>query len=368
MTNFYSFLSKFVLSTMLLGLMVGASSSVSYASSPCEYYLNNGPITRATGFNEEHIVSGLYSGLAQRYNNLSGQMTGIRFWARAIGSAQTMRAILYQENVGFPGTIIAQTTVSVPDGATWQQIDAVFSAPANVNGNVILSIEPSSPSTNNVWVQHNLEGNASNNYIGNGGNLYLNLIKQGVTWFKDLANGDPSWDYDFMILPIRSVNITPGFNFNANNLSVNFTNTSTNASTYSWNFGDGGTANTANASHTYSASGTYQVKLVVGGPAGSSCAVSITQSVVVTNTAIGEISNWFENPVYESATNQISFQSLANQTCFIYSAEGRLLDEFMVSKNESVKKQIPSTSAGMYLLKSSMSNQSFRFIINGYSK
>ena len=334
----------------------------------CEYYLNNGPISRATGFNEEHIVSGLYSGLAQRYNNLSGQMTGIRFWARAIGTAQNMRAILYQENVGFPGTIIAQATVSVPASATWQQIDAVFPSPATVSGNVILSIEPSSPSTNNVWVQHNLEGNASNNYIGNGGNLYLNLVKQGVTWYKDLANGDPSWDYDFMILPIRTVNITPGFSFNANNLAVNFTNTSTNASTYSWNFGDGATANTANASHTYATSGTYQVKLVVGGPSGSGCADSISQTVVVTNTAIDEVSNWFENPTYESATNQISFQSLANQTCYVYSAEGRLLDEFKVAKNESIKRTIPSTNAGMYLLKSSLSNQSFRFIINGYSK
>jgi xanthomonalisin len=196
----------------------------------------------------------------------------------------------------------------------------------------------------------------------------LNLIKQGVTWYKDLSNGDPSFDYDFMILPIRSVNITPGFNFNANNLTVSFTNTSTNASTYSWNFGDGGTANTANPSHNYPSSGTYQVKLVVGGPAGSGCADSITQSVVVTNTAIGEISNWFENPTYESSTNQISFQSLANQTCFVYSAEGKLLDEFKVAKNETVKRTIPSSKSGMYLLKSSMSNQSFRFIINGYSK
>ncbi|MFM8916546.1 MAG: T9SS type A sorting domain-containing protein, partial [Bacteroidota bacterium] len=81
-----------------------------------------------------------------------------------------------------------------------------------------------------------------------------------------------------------------------------------------------------------------------------------------------EISNWFENPTYESSTNQISFQSLANQTCFVYSAEGKLLDEFKVAKNETINRTMLTSKSGMYLLKSSMSNQSFRFIINGYSK
>lgn len=345
-----------------IGLIICCNISSSQAST-CEYYLNNGPLSRATGFNEEHIVSGLYSGLAQRYNNLSGQMTGIRFWARAVGSAQTMRVIMYQENVGFPGTIIAQTTVSVPAGATWQQLDAIFSSPATVNGNVILSIEPSSPSTNNVWVQHNQEGIASNNYIGNGGNLYLNLVKQGVTWYKDLANGDPSWDYDFMILPIRSVNITPGFSFNANNLVVNFTNNSTNASTYAWSFGDGGTSSVANPSHTYTASGTYQVKLVVGGPAGSGCADSIIQSVVVTNTALSEVISAFANPVYHPSTNTLEFQSLANQECRIYGIDGKLVDIFRASRNEYVTRSLPLVSAGVFQMQSSLSNRSFRFVV-----
>lgn len=363
MTSFYSFIKNTILSAILTGMLFGATDSVSLASSPCEYYLNNGPIARATSFNEERISSATYSGLAQRYNALSGQMTGIRFWARAVGATQTMRAILYQESVGFPGTIIAQTTVSVPAGATWQQIDAVFSAPATVSGNVILSIEPSSPSTNNVWVQHNLEGNASNNFIGNGGNLYLNLIKQGVTWYKDLSNGDPSFDYDFMILPIRSLNITPGFNFNASNLSVSFTNTSTNASTYSWNFGDGGTANTANPSHNYSSSGTYQVKLVVSGPAGSGCADSLTQSIVVTNTALSELSTVFSNPYYNPSTNTLEFQSLIDQECRLYNTEGKLVQAFHAGKLEQVLKEVGNLTLGVYSLQSSVSNRSFRFVV-----
>ncbi len=344
-----------------IAIWCGMSSAL--LASTCEYYLNNGPITRATAFNEERISSATYSGLAQRYNGLSGQMTGIRFWARAVGSNQSIRVVLYQEAVGFPSTTIAQTTVTVPAGATWQQIDATFASPANVNGNVILSIEPTAPSTNDIWVKHNLEGNASNNYIGNGGNLYLNLVRQGVTWYKDLANGDPSWDYDFMIMPIRSVNITPGFNFNANNLSVSFTNTSTNASTYSWSFGDGGTSTSANPSHTYSVSGTYQVKLVVGGPAGSGCSDSLIQSVVVTNTSLVEIATVFASPFFNPSTKSIEFHSLADQECRLYNIEGKLLDVFRVSKNEHVVRQLNQLSTGVYNLKSSLLNQPFRFIV-----
>ncbi|MFM7079983.1 MAG: PKD domain-containing protein [Bacteroidota bacterium] len=347
---------------LVVATVLFCCSSAALASN-CEYYLNNGPINRATAFNEERISSATYSGLAQRYNGLSGQMTGIRFWARAVGSNQSMRVVLYTEAVGFPSTTIAQTTVTVPAGASWQQIDATFASPANVNGNVILSIEPTTPSTNDIWVKHNLEGNASNNYIGNGGNLYLNLVRQGVTWYKDLANGDPSWDYDFMIMPIRSLNITPGFNFNANNLSVNFTNTSTNASSYSWTFGDGGTSTSANPSHTYSASGTYQVKLVVGGPAGSGCADSITQSVVVTNTSLSEITTVFANPFFNHTSNSIEFQSMADQECRIYNVEGKLLDVFRVSKNEHVVRQLTNLSTGVYSLQSSNLIRPFRFIV-----
>ena len=330
-------------------------------SGVCEYYLNNGPIIRATGFNEERISSGTYAGLAQRYNGLSGQMTGIRFWARAVGSSQSMRVVLYQEAVGFPSTIIAQTTATVPAGATWQQIDAAFTAPATVNGNVILSIEPTSPSTNDVWVQHNLEGNASNNFVGNGGNLYLNLVKQGVTWFKELGIGDPTWDYDFMIMPIRNVNITPGFNFNANNLAVNFTNTTTNASGYSWSFGDGGTSTQANPTHTYAASGTYSVKLVVNGPAGSGCADSISQNVVVTNTGINELVATFSSFNVAADGSCMEVVSTISSGFSLVSNDGKLVKSFNLVKGIPAQVRLEGLSSGIYFIRDNQSKSSFKF-------
>ena len=49
--------------------------------------------------------------------------------------------------------------------------------------------------------------------------------------------------------------------------TVSFTNTSVNAGTYTWYFGDGGTSTLANPSHTYTTMGVYTVKLVADGGA-----------------------------------------------------------------------------------------------------
>lgn len=52
-------------------------------------------------------------------------------------------------------------------------------------------------------------------------------------------------------------------------LTVNFTNQSSGASSYSWLFGDGGTSTAANPSHTYTTAGTYTVTQTVTNSCGS---------------------------------------------------------------------------------------------------
>jgi gliding motility-associated-like protein len=67
----------------------------------------------------------------------------------------------------------------------------------------------------------------------------------------------------------------PVANFTGNNINscaipvtASFTNTSTNGSTYAWDFGDGGSSTATNPSHTYSTAGSYTVKLIVTNAAG----------------------------------------------------------------------------------------------------
>lgn len=69
------------------------------------------------------------------------------------------------------------------------------------------------------------------------------------------------------------------FNFIVTGKQLNVTNTSTNGAAYLWTFGDNSTASTANASRTYAAAGTYEVKLTVTDPSGkykSAKSISIT--------------------------------------------------------------------------------------------
>jgi len=54
---------------------------------------------------------------------------------------------------------------------------------------------------------------------------------------------------------------TANFTFQSNDLNVIFSNTSQNATTYLWDFGDGQTSTEANPTHVYAAPGNYTVKL-----------------------------------------------------------------------------------------------------------
>jgi PKD repeat protein len=67
-------------------------------------------------------------------------------------------------------------------------------------------------------------------------------------------------------------------------LVVNFTNQSTDATSYSWDFGDGGTSTATNPSHTYNSAGTYTVELVASNSCGSDTETRVNY-ITVTCTA-----------------------------------------------------------------------------------
>lgn len=71
---------------------------------------------------------------------------------------------------------------------------------------------------------------------------------------------------------------SPGFTFTQNGLTATFTNTSVNATSYLWEFGDNTTSTLANPVHTYATSGTYSVKLKATNDCGTT---EITKTVSV---------------------------------------------------------------------------------------
>ena len=71
---------------------------------------------------------------------------------------------------------------------------------------------------------------------------------------------------------------TAGFTVAVNELTATFTNTSSGADSYSWDFGDGNSSTDANPSHTYGADGTYTVSLTATNEGGND---SASESVTV---------------------------------------------------------------------------------------
>ncbi|HEX2899187.1 MAG TPA: PKD domain-containing protein [Bacteroidia bacterium] len=95
------------------------------------------------------------------------------------------------------------------------------------------------------------------------------------------------------------VTSTAAFSATPNLLSVAFSDQSTNATAWSWTFGDGGTSTAQNPSHTYSTGGSYQVCLTVN--AGTGCEQTFCDSVNVVavgveNPAAGSSVQVYPNP------------------------------------------------------------------------
>ena len=98
------------------------------------------------------------------------------------------------------------------------------------------------------------------------------------------------------------------FSYTGSNVApstIVFTNTSTNATSYSWDFGDGNTATVASPSHIYTTAGSYAVKLTATGAGGSNqYSQTITIGKAATKVVIDTIivSNITKQPTYNNNT------------------------------------------------------------------
>lgn len=67
-------------------------------------------------------------------------------------------------------------------------------------------------------------------------------------------------------------------------VTVNFNNTTTGASSYSWNFGDGNTSSISSPSHLYAVEGTYSVLLTATSPDGCSASKYAASMIIIKST------------------------------------------------------------------------------------
>ena len=117
-----------------------------------------------------------------------------------------------------------------------------------------------------------------------------------------------------------SINDVPvaGFTSSANDATVDFTNTSTNATTYSWDFGDGNDSTEENPSHTYDEDGTYTVILTATNECGS---VTTEETVVIVTPPTAGFSADVTSGCAD-LTVEFSDESTANATSWLWTFDG----------------------------------------------
>ena len=106
-------------------------------------------------------------------------------------------------------------------------------------------------------------------YFGNGGTSALQNTSN--VYFSGIYNPfvivtDAIGCVDTTFLQVAVTNVVAGFSSTTNacsGIAVQFTDTSNFATSWNWNFGDGGTSTAKNPTHVYSSNGTYQVSLTV---------------------------------------------------------------------------------------------------------
>lgn len=110
----------------------------------------------------------------------------------------------------------------------------------------------------------------------------------GVDQFRaivHLTNGWKVWS-KVTAIQVTAAETHAGFTYTQSYGTVNFTDTSYDAQSWSWNFGDGNTSTLQNPSHHYAGSGTYNVTLTVSNGVDTdsiTIPVTITVSKIVVN-------------------------------------------------------------------------------------
>jgi len=98
--------------------------------------------------------------------------------------------------------------------------------------------------------------------------------------------------------------------------SVTFTNTSQNAVSYAWDFGDGQTSTQADPTHNYSGEGLYNVRLITTNPCGNDTAYS-TVNIILAG-GIADVNSAQQVSIYPNPANSVihlSLNALFSQDC-----------------------------------------------------
>ena len=196
-------------------------------------------------------------------------------WDFGVDTLETDTSTMEDPSYTFPGEgdFIVSLTVTSSDGFTDTETDTVtvsrvalvpvadFTVQAGDLriGSAISFTDASSNASTYAWdfgvdgIDTDVSTDASPQYTYTANGDYT------VSLTVTSSTGDT--DTETMMITVLLPAPTSSFTFSATDLAVNFTNTSTDASTYSWDFGDGNSSTTESPMHTYGTGGTFDVTL-----------------------------------------------------------------------------------------------------------
>lgn len=238
----------------------------------------------------------------------------------------------YQSSPTFNGLPAATYVLSVQDDNGCVAVDTVdVTTPAPLELDVVSTMKPDCEGepSGNIMVQ-GTGGTAPYEYSANGG------TPQSSGTFSNLTSGT----YTITVTDLKGCTATEVVVLDAvMNLpdasfttiiaggAVAFTNTSSNAATYSWNFDDGGTSTDTNPVHTFASSGVYNVSLIASNSCGSD---TVIVTMIINTTGIdeadGSLLNIYPNPTPGEFT--IEYQAVDNIGNFevrVVTIDGKLL-------------------------------------------
>ena len=210
------------------------------------------------------------------------------------------------------GTVTTMTTVAIVTPPT-----AGFGANVT-SGCADLTVQFTDQSSSNTvsWNWSFVGGNPSSSTLQNPTVIYENAGTYSVILTVTNPAGN-SMVEEMNYIVVDDVPIA-GFTADANAYNVDFTNTTTNATSYSWDFGDGNNSSETNPSHTYLDDGMYDVVLTATNNCGS---VTFTQTINILNTPTA---NWTSDPNEGCSALTIQFQNQSsnNSTSWEWTFDG----------------------------------------------
>ena len=195
------------------------------------------------------------------------------------------------------GTVISMATVTIVTSPT-----ADFGANVT-SGCADLTVQFSDQSSSNAmsWSWSFVGGNPSASTEQNPTVIYENAGTYSVTLTVTNAAGNSMME-QLNYIVVDDVPVA-GFTADVNAYNVDFTNTTTNANSYSWDFGDGNTSTEINPSHTYINDGMYDVVLTATNNCGL---VTYTQIINISNTPTA---NWTSGQSVGCSVLTVQFQN-----------------------------------------------------------